>query len=308
MEFPNNQSAQSSEMGELEFVELSSDRSHSHSSYMNDFKEIFNNARATGRKAMHGGDDRTFFEEENDELVNAQLRKKHHQWGGDDEDDEDVDKDEYDLNFPDEYDLRKRGHRGGSEDFGSGVEINNMGDLEFEPTSYNNNQQGYEFRKQMLLQRIGTKMVGGKKELPPAMMKMIELSGTIRNSGPFPGVNLVGVAKLIWDDAISKLGGNSSNIDKIMVIATKSAEKPQIFVEKFTKIRDVGDLVLKSGTFKAVKPMDVGKLVWEEATEQAKSGASLSEIERIAKELAMKNPKSYVDTFKNNKKMKAANK
>jgi len=362
MEFHNNHSVQSSEMDELEFVEMSSER-HRNSSYMNDFKEIFDNAKAHGKKLMNGGDDRTYFEpeyrrkhrggadEEEEEKEEAdvaednynldypedydELRKRKHRGGNGDYDNEDYDElrkrkhrggngdydvdypgdydlrkkkqrggeDDYDTNFPDDYELRKKKQRGGEDDYGNGVEVDDNGDLEYEPTRYNDNQQEYEFQKNMLLNRIGSKMVGGKKELPVAMKKMIELSAIIRNSGPYPGINLIGVSKVIWDDAISKLGGNSSDVNKIMAIATKSAEKPHIFIEKYKKMYDIGDSVLKAGTFKAVKPMDIGKLVWDEASKQAGSGASAHEIEKIAKGLIEKKDKShYVDLFKKNKK------
>lgn len=270
----------------LEFQDYETDHD---GSYKNDFKNIFNNARIHGRKMLGGQDD---YDEDVDVNDFQEV-----------DNDDSIDQEDEFPDIDDEYQV------GGNTNFGNGVEINDAGDLDFEPTAYNNNQQGYEYRKQMLLKRTAMKMVGGKKQLPPAMTKMIELSTIIRSSGPHPkGVNLLGVAKVIWDDAISKLGGNSSDINKIMAIATKSAAEPQIFIDKYQKMAGIGESILKSGTYKAVGKMDVGKLVWEEATKQSRSGASLNEIERIAKSLAEKNPKSWVDQFKANKAAKAASK
>ena len=169
------------------------------------------------------------------------------------------------------------------------------------------NDDDFDTRKEMLLKQIGSRMIGGKKGGTPALLRLLDVSAIIQQSGPYKDISLMGVAKLIWDEAVNQLGGDQSDVQKIIKISSELAKKPQVYVEKYKKMSDIGTIVMNSGVYKGIKKMDAGRLVWEAATKIAKQGASLDDIEKIAIDLASKNPKSYVDLYKKMKAEKAKN-
>ena len=161
---------------------------------------------------------------------------------------------------------------------------------------------GGHLNQDMIITKMGNEMFGGRP-LNPVMRSLLELSSIIRQTGSYKKVKLPGVAKLIWDDAIIK--SSSKDHAKIMAVASELAEHPQMYVNKYQKIHNVGEHIMSAGTFKGVKPMDVGKLAWADAVKQAGTSTDLDKIEQIALNLA-KNAQHYVTKSKELKKAKTA--
>jgi len=155
-------------------------------------------------------------------------------------------------------------------------------------------------------EQIARELFGGKRELPIKTVKLSQIAKALSDNG-LSYVNNVGVASLIWDAASSE-AGTSTDIDKILMVSLRLAKNPETFVDKFQRLKKIGEAILNKSNEKAVKnlKMNIAKHAWTEASKKAGTTLDYSKIESIAIDLINQNLHKYVKEIKEEQKRKAS--
>jgi len=148
---------------------------------------------------------------------------------------------------------------------------------------------------------VAKEMFGGAKSVVGA--KLFEIASVLRKhwleKEENPGVNPLGVSKVIWDSVVEEIG--DKDVDAVTKKAKELANKPDEYVKKYEKLSHVGNIIIKSTGAKNAIRMKLARLAWEEAIKKTNS-EDVNVVEKEAVKLAETHAHRYVKEVKEEQK------